>query len=338
MVNISLGANGGLHDGSTLVEQALDYFVSQKANRAIVIAAGNFFGQDLHAEGKVLPGKSTLLTWLIPENDPTSNEMEVWYDSAEGLTAEIINPQGATIAQISPEQKWATSINDIEIMTVIHRVKDSANGKNHIQVFFRNGVPPGKWKLRLTNSSKKESGTHYHAWIERDDAGQSRFLATPKQSQELYKITNSHTLNSIANGKHTIVVGSFNAYEKKLVLGSDTAAGPTYDGREKPDIVAPGEKVFAAHSRTRVLRRRQSGTSMAAAAVTGITALLLAEAKQGGIALSHDEIGQILRESTGQKTWESRLGFGRVSAAKALALVRKKIKAPKGPRKPVPRK
>jgi hypothetical protein len=199
-------------------------------------------------------------------------------------------------------------------------------------VFFEPGLPAGVWKLRLKDVSPGQQGGQYHAWIERDEEGQARFVPDRSPSDN-YRVTDEYTLNSIANGWKTIVVGSHNANKEGRPLARNTASGPTRDTRNegrKPDVTAPGEMVLAAHSRTLILRNRQSGTSLAAAAVTGVVALVLAEAKESGIALSADEIRQILIETAEpfpaqKKQWHPRYGYGRVSAAKAVAKVREKI-------------
>ena len=77
--------------------------------------------------------------------------------------------------------------------------------------------------------------------------------------------------------------------------------GPTADGRMKPDIVAPGERIVScapmanARGDTTVIPfREDSGTSMAAPAVTGTVALLLAEVAARGQTIQADEIRGLL--------------------------------------------
>jgi hypothetical protein len=65
---------------------------------------------------------------------------------------------------------------------------------------------------------------------------------------------------------------------------------------------------------------------MAAAAVTGIVALMLAEARALGLSLTADQIRNILilashNHPPESEDWDERYGWGRVCAAKAVALV-----------------
>ena len=53
VVNVSLGTNGGPHDGTTLVEQGIDRLVTAKPNRAVVIACSNSYAAGIHASGTV---------------------------------------------------------------------------------------------------------------------------------------------------------------------------------------------------------------------------------------------------------------------------------------------
>jgi subtilisin family serine protease len=54
VVNISLGTNGGPHDGSSLVEKGLDLLIAERPNRSVVIAAGNAFAAHSRTGGGVV--------------------------------------------------------------------------------------------------------------------------------------------------------------------------------------------------------------------------------------------------------------------------------------------
>jgi subtilisin family serine protease len=192
---------------------------------------------------------------------------------------------------------------------------DPNNGDNTIGVFLAPTVPSGTWKLRLASTTGVE--VPYHAWIERDDNGQSTF-AEP--------LDNSHTIGSISCGRQTIVVGSYDAHKPGTPLSWFSSAGPTRDGRPKPEVSAPGHNVVAASSRTSTGTTRMSGTSMASPAVTGTVALVLAEAARLGRSLTSDEIRAAVIDTArtdppSGKEWDPRYGEGRVSASGAVGTI-----------------
>ena len=341
VVNISLGTNGGPHDGSNLVELALDALVCEQPNRAIVIAAGNTHGKALHVRGQIEQGDCIDLNWQIPQDDPTLNKLELWYAEPDKLTVEVINPQGVNLGRITPgwqkllladpdpkgqssNKSSKTDPNGKVKVSVINRQNDPNNQANTINIALDPGATPGIWKARLHGTSVKNG--EFHAWIERDETGQSRF-AEPDDDE--YEITDECTLNTIACGKHTIVVGSYDATKHAPPSSVNSSAGPTRDGRRKPDLSAPGESVFAAYSRTLVLRNRVSGTSLAAPVVTGTIALMLAEAQKQRISLTAKQILKILKrtvqpEADGRRGWDPRKGYGRVSVKDAVEAIKPK--------------
>ncbi len=329
VINLSLGTNGGPHDGSTLVEQAIDRLLSDpdKPGRAVIVAAGNAFGQDLHAVGSVKPGGSAEIKWLIPKNDSTPNELEVWYDAEDRFTVEVVDPDGKSLATVAPGWQVDLSDNCRGFMTIVNRLDDPNNHDNTINIFFESGVRSGEWTLRIHGAVV--SNGEFHAWIERDETGQARFIKPKPEEEKGIRIDNCCTLGSIACGRKTISVGSFDARKTdEPKVSKTTSAGPTRDGRQKPDIAAPGELVMAARSRTLILRNRVSGTSISAAVVTGIAALIMSEAGY----LTADDISEILTKTASRDTLatieksagrdlKAQLGRGCVSVEAALSEV-----------------
>jgi subtilisin family serine protease len=312
-VNISLGTNGGPHDGTSLVEQGIDAVLGERANRAVVIAASNSFEDNIHAAGTVSAGGSVDLGWVIPTGDLTQNEVEIWYSGDDEFALELLTPDGSSIGTVPLGQSGrVTSATGQVLLFVSHRAHDPNNGDNVIGIFLERGLPAGTWTLRLHGKTVVKGD--FHAWVERDDFGQSSFSSPD----------NSHTLGSISCGHQSIVVGSYDAHVSGTPLSSFSSAGPTRDGRQKPEISAPGHHVAAAHSRTGTGVVTKSGTSMAAPAVTGTVALILAEAHARGVSLPIADIRAIVARSARRNPppgtdWDNRYGMGRIDAKSAVA-------------------
>jgi hypothetical protein len=315
-INVSLGTNGGPHDGSSLVEQGIDAILREADNRAVVIAASNSFSDGIHAAGTVAQGGSVDLAWVVPNQDVTGNEIEIWYPGSDEFDLELITPDGTSLGTIPVGQSGRVTGDNGEVLIFVsNRGDDPNNHDNVIGAFLERDLPSGTWILRLHGKTVTDGG--FHAWIERDDADQSSF-APPND--------NSHTLGSISCGQQTIVVGSYDAHKPTQPISFFSSAGPTRDGREKPEISAPGHDVVAARSRSGNGVTKKSGTSMAAPATTGVVALVLAEAKARGISLSIDGIRSAVAESgrhdpppgTG---WEAQYGQGRIDASAAIVAV-----------------
>lgn len=317
VINVSLGTNGGPHDGSTLVESGIDRLVAQQPNRAVCIAASNSFDDGIHAQGLVTPGSSFDLTWRIGQGDVTGNELDLWCSKGDRFAIELIAPDGTSLVRVDPGQTRSLTSDGQTVVLIANRLNDPNNGDNNIGVFLESSLPDGDWKVRL-HAVNVINGA-FHAWIERDDPGQSSF---PPPN------VNSLTIGSISCGRNTIVVGSYDAHKQNKPLSFFSSSGPTRDGREKPEVSAPGHNVMAARSRSGSGLTRMSGTSMASPAVTGTVALVLAQAHAKAVSLTIADIRSIVTAAARKNpppanpAWDPRYGFGRISALEAVSLVR----------------
>jgi len=103
-------------------------------------------------------------------------------------------------------------------------------------------------------------------------------VSTPRGARE---INNSMSIGDPANLEDCIAVGSVNADRPHLYgVSSFSSRGPTSDGRVKPDVIAPGERILSCDSRfvnddPNSHYRMMSGTSMAAPHVSGLLAAFL---------------------------------------------------------------
>lgn len=261
------------------------------------------------------PLPRTICRGNVPANDRTENEIEIWYNSTARLDVELLDPSGASLGVIPPGESGtiADANGDVTIF-LANRLDEPNNHDNMVGVYMgrRN---QGTWTLRLKNTGTAKAD--FHAWIERDDYGQSSF---PEPAD------NSHTLGSLSCGQYAIVVGSYDAHRATKPLSYFSSAGPTRDGRQKPEVSAPGHEVRAANSLTVNGVTVMSGTSMASPAVAGAIAVFLSEAKGRKLSLSIEEIRDYLKKGSrreGSPAWDQRYGFGRLSLRKMIGALPK---------------
>jgi hypothetical protein len=191
-------------------------------------------------------------------------------------------------------------------------------------VFLERGAPSGVWRVVLR--SKRAVDRRFHAWIVPEDSVRPVFVS---------HVDTACTLNALACGRHTIAVGAYDAQRPHLPLAWFSSAGPTRDGRPKPDVSAPGHRVWVARADRSESAVECSGTSLAAAAATGVAAIVLAHALSVGLTLGADELAQIILETARlhppARVWNDRYGYGRLDAASAAFLV-EQIAAARGAR------
>ena len=327
VINISVGRHGGPHDGSTLGEQALDHLLRAAPGRLVVQSAGNYYDAKAHARGRLEPEELRSLTMVIQTDDVTPNEMEVWYSGQDEFDVQVASPGGRPTRWVHLREQASITEDDRVVGRVYHRNLDPNNHSNHIEVFLYPGASAGAWSVTL-RAVKVRRGV-FHAWLERDESCpqcQTRFDEADADR--------TCTIGTIANGRLPLVVGAYDAHSPTRKLAAFSSAGPTRDGRNKPDLIAPGVRVIAARSAppgstgSPGLLTCKSGTSMAAPHATGTAALLL----QGAPYLTADEIRALLMGTAAPAAGTAeRSGHGYLdtaAAVKALSATTRGVQRP----------
>src|SRR5262249_40447512 len=135
VINLSLGHQGGPHDGSTLVEQGLDAVVTAAPGRAIVHSCGNYFDQHIHASGQLRPGEERTLIWETDEADITPNELEIWYPGRDVLAVQVATPDREQSRRAALGERASLSVNGREVCRIYHRAQEPNTADHHIDIF-----------------------------------------------------------------------------------------------------------------------------------------------------------------------------------------------------------
>lgn len=142
-----------------------------------------------------------------------------------------------------------------------------------------------------TNSWGDDFTTEYTEWCADIDA----FSHEYEDDLVMFASTNGASLKTPENAKNVLAVGATDQYpgEKYHYSGG---MGPTFDGRLKPEIFAPGHSINSATAHEKCGTVRLSGTSMASPAVAA-AATLIREYFLRGFYPEGKEGGQVIHPS-----------------------------------------
>jgi subtilisin family serine protease len=334
VINMSLGGQFGPHDGTLPDERAIDSLVSGGAGRAVCVAAGNDGDSSIHARGTVPTGGSQTLDFNV---NGTADFIDLYQANTDRFNVTVTRPDGTGLGpvpydpngfslpngQASDQYLQIFNANDDKGDT------DPTNDQPDIFIVFKAGAPDGMWKITLQDADSSPNQS-YDAWAEGDGV----YFST-------YVDHDSHLIASPGTARGAITVGAFVTRSATQTIGapaSFTSPGPTADGRQKPEISAPGYYLYSARS-TDVIDPNfgtigsgsnaptdsthytgLAGTSMATPVTTGSVALLM----QSSPSLSGSEIKNLLTTYAVQDiftgaAWGARLGFGKVNIANSIS-------------------
>jgi len=236
-VNISFGTLAGPHDGTSLLEAAMDQLTTLMHGRLqIALAAGNSYQLRTHANATLSKNERAMLHWRSLPDDSTQSFVELWIEEdRDGLAIEITPPGRAALPLLKfGESRMWTDGGKQPLCALIYP-KTVATGRRGTCALLALAptfsfdektvtAPNGVWQITLTNTGKK--AVTVDAYIERDDvvsgtrsgARQSHFedkwydtsgnpgsFVDHPDNPSL--IRRSGNFNSIATGGKTVSVG-----------------------------------------------------------------------------------------------------------------------------------
>jgi hypothetical protein len=318
VLNLSIGRHGGPHDGTTLIELAFDELLKAAPGRFIVQSTGHYYRAGVHARGSVSTGRSQTLRFVTEADDLTANEVEIWYDGDDEFAVRI-DPPGAVGPVVGLGSRADLVVDGQLVGRVHHRANDPNNGDHHVDAFLYTTAEPGIWTVTMHGVRVRRG--RFDAWLERDEGCphcQARFVSHDRDP--------TSSTGTIANSHMPLIVGAYDAHQRTRPVAAFSSCGPTRDGRDKPDVSAPGVNVLAARSAPSGALRspgalvRKSGSSMATPHVTGAVALCL----EAGHRLTAREIRTLVQRTADQST-VGRLGHGYLNIRALVAALRAEV-------------
>ncbi len=324
IINISLGVQDGApHDGKSILEKAIDEFCKDKTDIVIAVSAGNngnnwkhWAAMPVHKdssfgffrcayEGKIyftVPRTSSdSLQISVGESmlgslgSPSIHKDSVFYQTPFITLSDLIS-QNVPFEYKSLQKNGA--ISSIISFTAAHANEDYNEVIVKVQE-FTSGTNGNIFDDHLYRFIFKGAGT-VHGWYPFWNLHPIYFFGNnPYPDDPTYISTdNAYSTNIPSNAFSVISSGAYNARECYLrevnnevvitypmcQLTYFTSHGPTLDGRIKPDIIAPGENVFAPRSQMDLFMdhffiidttlQAFSGTSASSPITAGVAAML----------------------------------------------------------------
>lgn len=357
VINLSLGGSGGPHDGKGLGEQAIDNLVGPgKTGKAVVVSAGNEGGKAIHTSGTFGGGTTSIESkFNIPTYTPNSSniddiiQFDGWYRSLFNYSVQVITPSGSSYGPVSSGHD--SGFDTADGLIYISNAKGGASSLNGdkyilIQVYdYYSSKPPkeGEWKIKVFGSSGR-----YDIWL-----GGSTMDVNFSSNVDYTMIAgtpgtafNAITVGSYVTKSQWTDIDGNSLYIPGLTvneISSFSSPGPTRDGRTKPEICAPGEKIAASYSITAPPSGSYSifnsgsttypnayicednkhaltqGTSMAAPHVAGLVALMFEQYPNRDAIQARSSLTETSRSDSysgivPNDTW----GYGKVDAINAM--------------------
>jgi len=236
VADLSMDQAGDPHHRATLVEQGMDAVLSERPGRASVQGTDNYWDTRLHSTGHAHPSECMGLSWQIVPGGP--NE-EILYPGRNAIEGALQGLDGTLAGYGVPGERAVPAVNATPIGSLFHRLHEPNSFDNHVSVSLDGDIPVGNWTLLLTANDVIDG--RYHIGIQRDEAEEA-----DQSSSGLADAHPSFTTGSSCNGLRTTAFGASDTHSPNRQLAHFSSAGPTRDGRVKPDLVAPGVAVLSA--------------------------------------------------------------------------------------------
>jgi hypothetical protein len=187
VINLSYGFTAGPHDGTHVLEEALDQVIElrrqQNAPVNIVLPAGNSRLSRLHARATLRGKARKALAWRQLPDDRTPSSMEIWLpqgaSSGAGLEVVVHDPRGRATPAVRRGGLFPPASQQPAPCTIDYRAATPGQRERIVIVLLPSAptpdgppddpvAPSGLWQVELRNLDA--AARDVQAWIQRDDS------------------------------------------------------------------------------------------------------------------------------------------------------------------------
>jgi hypothetical protein len=278
VANLSLGTIVASHDGRSLEEQAIDeLFGPGRAGKAAVVAAGNSSENRSstrfhHFGGVGYVGLAATHVLTVPAYNPNSGQgddrvlLDLWYRGRDRLTITVTPPGGVpVVATYGSYVDVETPQGSVFVANLGGASLENGDVEAFVLLDDWAGTAPatGNWTVAITGEQVTDGG-EYDGWLSDDSVvgTAAPYLSANADNRKLVGKpgTSNHGITVGAFARHDgatrfrtswVDVGGRARSDSTAVLeeiSEFSSPGPTRDGRVKPELSAPGERVWGAMS------------------------------------------------------------------------------------------
>lgn len=315
VINASLGYYDGSHDGLDLEAQYISNLINQQSGRVLVAACGNIGVNYPFHLGRNSVSGDTVFTWFNYTSTVGLAYVNIYADTADfrnvrfSIGADKVTPyfdfRGQTsFTGFSPVnvQVDRTLMNGGNRIGIIHTTTYRNGGVYQIEIAIEPDSTNYYWRFSTTGNGRYDSWTYdisHPSWVKDSLPSISIF-------PDIAHYQLPDTFQTIVSGfnclNNVISVGNYTNTDRHVDVDSvlqitpadlprqiatNSGRGPTRDGRNKPDILAPGNHIISTGVLSLIPGMQHykiapggyhitgGGTSASAPVVAGIAALYL---------------------------------------------------------------
>lgn len=272
-INVSYGPQTGPHDGTSLLESAIDDLVKKQeyvAELFVTLPIGNSFQSRARAEFNLGLGGGPV-EWHVPPDSETPAFLEVWLPrEAKIANTQVVvsSPDGETLKAVGDQIVGSSSRSWQIVTSNFAPASDPVQWVVLIALGATGGYdgaprpPYGRWSVSVTPRSKASGNVH--ACLARNDynfgglrRGRPSYLWHPDYDPEKFmrsreedpaeflppvavRICSAGTMSGLATGAWSNVAAGYRIADKKPALYS--SAGPSRGKRRGPDWAYPTDE------------------------------------------------------------------------------------------------